>query len=163
MSKAALVASDQYGSKQFIYVQEDDSERHNAHFKVGNKPSIKLDEFDKLCNVVDQFRGRPRVDEVVFGHGWSIAINAYINADKFKMFDKDVQFLQTEGLILRLADAELTLHIVESHDESLGPVFKSSLMIKLRERARSCHVPFKSWMKAMKVDGPLTDPNGIPL
>jgi len=42
-------------------------------------------------------------------------------------------------------------------------VFKSSLMIKLRERVRSCHVPFKSWMKAMKLDGPLTDPNGITL
>ena len=40
-------------------------------------------------------------------------------------------------------------------------VFKSSLTTKPRERARSCHVPFKSWMKAMKVDGPLTGPNGI--
>jgi len=94
-----------------VYVQEDDSEGRNAHFEVGNKPSIKLDESDKLCDVVDQFRGRPRFDEVVFGHGWLIAVNVYINADKFKTFDKDVRFLQTEGLILGLADAELTLHI----------------------------------------------------
>ncbi len=42
-------------------------------------------------------------------------------------------------------------------------VFRSSSIIKLREQARSCHVPFMSWMKAMKVDGPLTDPNGITL
>ncbi len=42
-------------------------------------------------------------------------------------------------------------------------LFKSSLIDKPRERARSFHVPFKSWMKAMKLDGPLTDPNGITL
>ena len=42
-------------------------------------------------------------------------------------------------------------------------VFKSSLIDKPREQARSCHVPFKLWMKAMKVDGPLTGPNGITL
>ena len=42
-------------------------------------------------------------------------------------------------------------------------VFKSSLIIKLREQAKSCHVLFKSWMKAMKVDGPLTGPNGMTL
>jgi len=42
-------------------------------------------------------------------------------------------------------------------------VFKLSLMTKPREQARSCHVPFKSWMKVMKVDGPLTGPNGITL
>jgi len=42
-------------------------------------------------------------------------------------------------------------------------VFKLSLIIKPRERARSCHVPFKSWIKAMKVDGPLTGPNGMTL
>ncbi len=80
-----------------VLVQEDDPEGRNAHFKVGNEMSIKLDESDKLCNIADQFRGRPRFDELVFGHGWSIAVNAYINTNEFKSFDKDVQFLQTEG------------------------------------------------------------------
>jgi hypothetical protein len=42
-------------------------------------------------------------------------------------------------------------------------VFRSLLMIKLRERARSFHVPSMSWMKAMKVDGLFTGPNGITL
>ena len=79
-----------------VLVQEDDAEGRNAHFEVGNKTSIELDEPDKLCNIVDQFRGRPRFDKLVFGHGWSIAVDAYINADKFKTFDKHVQFLQTE-------------------------------------------------------------------
>ena len=80
-----------------ILVQEDDSEERDAHFKVGNETSIKLDESDKFCDVTDQFWGGPHFDEVVFGHGGSIAIDAYIDADKFKPFDKDVQFLQTEG------------------------------------------------------------------
>ncbi len=80
-----------------VLVQEDDPEGRDAHFKVGNETSIKLDESDKLCNVADQFRGRPCFDELVFGHGWSIAVNAYIDTNEFKSFDKDVQFLQTEG------------------------------------------------------------------
>ena len=63
---------------------------------MGNKTSIELDEPDKLCDIADQFQGRPRFDELVFGHGWSIAIDANINANKFKAFDKDVQFLQAE-------------------------------------------------------------------
>ena len=67
------------------------------HFEMGNEPSIKLDEADKFCDVADQFRGRPRFYEVVFGHGRSIAVDAYIDADKFKPFDEDVRFLQTEG------------------------------------------------------------------
>ncbi len=78
-------------------VQEDDPEGCDAHFEVGNVMSIKLDESDKLCNVADQFRGRPCFDELVFGHGWSIAIDAYIDTNEFKSFDKDVQFFQTEG------------------------------------------------------------------
>jgi hypothetical protein len=45
---------------------------------------------------------------------------------------------------------------------TLMVVFKSSLIDRPREQARSCHVPFKSRMKAMK-DGPLTGPNGITL
>ncbi len=73
-----------------VLVQEDDPEGRNAHFEVGNKTGIKLDEFDKLWDVVDQFRRRPRFDELVSGHGWSIAIDAYIDANKFKTFDKDV-------------------------------------------------------------------------
>ncbi len=80
-----------------VLVQEDDPEGRDAHFEVGNEMSIKLDESDKLCNVVDQFRGWPRFDELVFGHGWSIAVDAYIDTNEFKSFDKDVQFLQTEG------------------------------------------------------------------
>jgi hypothetical protein len=80
-----------------VLVQEDDLEGRDAHFEVGNKPSIKFDESDKLCDVGDQCRGRPRFDEVVFGHGWSIAVDAYIDTDKFKPFDKDVRFFQTEG------------------------------------------------------------------
>ena len=76
-----------------VLVQENDAEGRDAHFEVGNKTSIELDELDKLCNIVDQFRGRPCFDELVFGHGGSIAVNANINADKFKAFDKDVQFL----------------------------------------------------------------------
>ena len=60
---------------------------------MGNKTSIELDEPDKLCDIVDQVRGRSGFDELVFGHGGSIAIDANINADKFKAFDKDVQFL----------------------------------------------------------------------
>ncbi len=80
-----------------VLVQEDDPEGHNAHFKVGNETSIKLDESDKLCNIAGQFWGRPRFDELVFGHGWSIVVDAYINTNKFKLFDKDMQFLQTEG------------------------------------------------------------------
>ncbi len=80
-----------------VLVQEDDPEGRDAHFEVWNETSIKLDETNKLCNVADQFRGRPRFDELVFGHGWSIAVDAYIDTNKFKSFDKDVRFLQTEG------------------------------------------------------------------
>ncbi len=80
-----------------VLVQEDDPEGRDAHFEVGNETSIKLDESDKLCDVADQFRRRPRFDELVFGYGWSIAVDAYINTNKFKSFDKDVQFLQAEG------------------------------------------------------------------
>ena len=86
-----------WGNAIRILVQEDDSEGRDAYFEVGNEPSIKLDESDKFCDVADQFRGRPRFDEVVFGHGRAIAVDAYINADKFEPFDKDVRFLQTEG------------------------------------------------------------------
>ncbi len=43
-----------------VLVQEDDLEGRDAHFKVGNETSIKLDESNKLCDVADQFRGRPR-------------------------------------------------------------------------------------------------------
>ena len=66
------------------------AEGHDAHFEVGNKTSIELDGPDKFCDIADQLRGRPRFDELVFGHGWLIAVDANINADKFKMFDKDV-------------------------------------------------------------------------
>jgi hypothetical protein len=78
-----------WGNAICILVQEDDSEGRDA-FEVGNEPSIKLDESDKFCDVADQFRGRPRFDEVVFGHGRAIAVDAYIDADKFEPFDKDV-------------------------------------------------------------------------
>ncbi len=88
---------------------------------MGDETSIELDEANKLCNVADQFRGRSCVEELVFGHGRLIAINAYINTNKFEPFNKDVQFLLTEGEILGLAYAELTLHIHESHEEILGP------------------------------------------
>ncbi len=80
-----------------ILVLKDDPEGCDAHFEVGDKPSIKLDESDKLCNVADQFRGRPCFDELVFELGWSIAIDAYIDTNDFKPFDKDMQFHQTEG------------------------------------------------------------------
>ncbi len=80
-----------------VLIQEDDPEGHDAHFEVGNETSIKLDESDKLCDLTDQFQGRPHFDELVFGHGWSIAVDAYINTNVFKLFDKDVRFLQTEG------------------------------------------------------------------
>jgi hypothetical protein len=86
-----------WGNVICILIQEDDSEGRDAHFEVGNEPSIKLDESDKFCDVADQYRGRPRVDEVVFGHGRAIVVDAYIDADKFEPFDKVVQFLQTEG------------------------------------------------------------------
>ncbi len=79
-----------------VLFQEDDAEGRNAHFEVGNKRSIELDEPDKLCNITDQFRSRPGFDELVFGHGWLISVDAYIDVNKFKTFDKDVQFLQTE-------------------------------------------------------------------
>ena len=79
-----------------VLVQEDNAEGRNAHFEVGNKTSIKLDELDKLCDIADQVRGRPCFDELVFGHGWVIAVDAYIDANKFKMFDEYVRFLQTE-------------------------------------------------------------------
>ncbi len=80
-----------------VLVQEVDPEGRDAHFEVGNETSIKLDESDKLWDVANQFRGRPRFDELVFGHGWLIAVDAYIHPNEFKLFDKDVQFLQTEG------------------------------------------------------------------
>jgi hypothetical protein len=79
-----------------VLVQEGDAEGRNAHFEVGNKTSIKLDEPDKHCDIADQVRGRPCFDELVFGHGWVIAVDACIDANKFKMFDEDVRFLQTE-------------------------------------------------------------------
>ncbi len=66
-----------------VLFQEDDPEGRDVHFEVGNETSIKLDESDKLCDITDQFRGRPRFDELVFGHGWLIAIDAYINTNEF--------------------------------------------------------------------------------
>jgi hypothetical protein len=86
-----------WGNAVCILVLEDDPEGRDAHFEVRNEPSIELDESDKFCDIADQFWGRPRFDELVFGHGRSIAVNTYIDADKFKPFDKDVRFLQTEG------------------------------------------------------------------
>ncbi len=57
----------------------------------------------------------------MFRHGRSIAVDAYINTNKFEPFNKDVQFLQTEGEILGLlAYTELTLQIHKSHEEILG-------------------------------------------
>ncbi len=71
-------------------------EGRDAHFKAGNKTSIELDEPNKLRDIADQFRGRPRFDELVFGHGGLIALDANINTNEFKAFDKDVRFLQAE-------------------------------------------------------------------
>jgi hypothetical protein len=104
-----------------VFVLKDNPEWRDAHLEVGDETSVELDEADKLCDVADQFRGRPRVEELVFGHGGSIAVNTYIDTNKFKPFNEDVQFLQTGGEILGLAYAELTLHIHESHEEILGP------------------------------------------
>ena len=75
-----------------VLVQEDDSKGCDAHFEVGNKTSIKLDESDKLCDVADQFRGRSHFDELVFGHGWSITVDAYINASNSKCLTKMCNF-----------------------------------------------------------------------
>jgi hypothetical protein len=80
-----------------VLVLEDDPKRRDAHFEMGNEASIELDESDKLCDIADQFQGRPRFYELVFRHGWSIAVDAYIDTNEFKPFDKDVRFLQTEG------------------------------------------------------------------
>ncbi len=104
-----------------VFVLKDNPEWSNAHLKVGDKTSVELDEADKLCNIADQFQGRPRVEELMFGHGRLIAVDAYININKFEPFNEDVQFLQTEGEILELAYAELTLHIHKGHEEILGP------------------------------------------
>ena len=73
-----------------VLVQEDDAEGRDAHLEVGNKTSIKVDEPDKLCNIADHFWGRPRVDKLMFGHGRAIAVDAYIDANEFETFDKDV-------------------------------------------------------------------------
>ncbi len=108
-------------NKIHVFALKDNPEWRNAHLKVGDERSIELDEADKLCNVADQFRGWPRIEELVSGHGRSIAVNAYIDTNKLEPFNEDVQFLQTEGEILGLAYAELTLHIHESHEEVLGP------------------------------------------
>ncbi len=104
-----------------VFVLKDNPEWRDVHLEVGDETSVELDEADKLCDVADQFRGQPRVEELVFGHGRSIAIDAYIDTNKFEPFNEDVRFLQTEGEILGLAYTELTLHIHKSHEEILGP------------------------------------------
>jgi hypothetical protein len=104
-----------------VYFLKDNPEWRDAHLQVGGETSIELDEADKLCNVADQFWGQPRVEELVFGHGRLIAIDAYIDTNEFEPFNKDVRFLQTEGEILGLAYAELTLQIHKSHDKILDP------------------------------------------
>jgi hypothetical protein len=104
-----------------VFVLKDNPEWRDVHLKVGDETSVELDKADKLCDNADQFWGRPRVEELVIGHGRLIAINAYINTNEFEPFNKDVQFLQTEGEIMGLAYTELTHHIHKSHEEILGP------------------------------------------
>ena len=53
---------------------------------------MKLYKSKKLSHILDQLWGRPRLEQLMFGLGWVIALGANIYTNKFKIKCKEVAF-----------------------------------------------------------------------
>jgi hypothetical protein len=61
------------------------------------------------------------MEQLMLRHCMLVAFGAYVNPNKVKSIRKNMQFLQAEWQILRLADLQLTLHVDEGNVQRLGP------------------------------------------
>ena len=57
--------------------------------KTWDEFGIEIGKTDEAGNILGSFRSRPRLEELIFGLSWSVAILTYINSDKFEPFRKE--------------------------------------------------------------------------
>jgi hypothetical protein len=88
------VAGPVWVGKICVFVLKDNPEWGDVHLEVGDETSVELDEADKPCDVADRFRGRPHVEELVFGHGRLIVVDAYINTNNSNRLMKMCNFFR---------------------------------------------------------------------
>jgi hypothetical protein len=79
------------------------------HLEIRDKPQVELNKPDKFGHIAYDNRRRPELKQLVFQHGWVVALWSNVNPGKLKTLQENMQLLEAQGEVLGLHHSELAL------------------------------------------------------